>query len=119
MTGSTTPSDTRPASIIVDNSRGADPAFVQDIRTALSGAGFEVDVRDPSPGAMFDTSVHFVVEAVSIRVPDGLAAADLDRVAAAVQDAEARRRNPRRRVRAVPIYRGETGVVLRWVDVFG
>ena len=115
MTGS----DARPAGITVDNSHGADPAFVQDLRSALSAAGFEVNVREPAPGAMFDTSVHFVVEAVSIRVPDGLAAADLDRVAAAVRDAEGRRGNPRRRVRAVPIYRAETRVVLRWVDVFG
>jgi hypothetical protein len=118
MTGGTTPSEAGSPPIIVDNSQGADPAFVQDLRSALSATGFEVEVRDPSPGAMFDTSVHFVVEAVSIRVPDGLAAADLDRVAAAVRDAEARRGNPRRRVRAVPIYRAETRVVLRWVDVF-
>lgn len=118
MTGSATPSHASPASIIVDNSQGGDPAFVEDVRSALSAAGFEVNVREPAPDAMFDTSVHFVVEAVSIRVPDELSSAGLDRVAAAVRDAEARRPNPRRRVRAVPIYRAETRIVLRWVDVF-
>jgi hypothetical protein len=34
-----------------------------------------------------------------------------------VRDAEARR-NERRRVRAVPIYQGETSRVLAWVDIF-
>ncbi len=66
---------------------------------------------------MFDTAVHFVVEGVSVRVPVELGRAELQAVAAAMRSAEARR-NQRRRVRAVPIYLGETTRVLAWVDIF-
>jgi hypothetical protein len=103
--------------VIVDNSEGAEAQFVSNLRGALSAAGFEVEVREPSPQAMYDTTVHFVVEGVSVRVPKELGRHDLQIVAAAVRDAEARR-NERRRVRAVPIYQGETSRVLAWVDIF-
>ncbi|MGO9901171.1 MAG: hypothetical protein ACLP0J_16090 [Solirubrobacteraceae bacterium] len=83
----------------------------------MSAAGFDVEVREPSPQALYDTAVHFVVEGVSVRVPEELGRHELQTVAAAVRDAEARR-NERRRVRAVPIYRGETNRVLAWVDIF-
>ncbi len=103
--------------VIVDNSKGAEAQFVSNLRGALSAAGFEVEMREPSPQAMYDTTVHFVVEGVSVRVPKELGRHDLQLVAAAVRDAEARR-NERRRVRAVPIYQGETSRVLAWVDIF-
>ncbi len=83
----------------------------------MSVAGFDVEVREPSPTALYDTAVHFVVEGVSVRVPEELGWHELQAVAAAVRDAEARR-NERRRARAVPIYQGETSRVLAWVDVF-
>jgi hypothetical protein len=83
----------------------------------LSAAGFEVDVREPSEHALYDTTVHFVVEGVSVRVPGEVGRPELQAIAAAVRDAEARR-SERRRVRAVPIYRGETSQVLAWVDIF-
>ena len=63
--------------------------------------------------------MHFVVEGVSIRVPDDLPTHQLDTVAAIVRDAEAQRGSERQRSRAVPIYQGETSRVLAWVDVFG
>jgi hypothetical protein len=104
--------------VVVDNSKGAEAQFASNLRAALSAAGFEVEVREPSPQALYDTTVHFVVEGVSVRVPEELGRHELAIVAAAVRDAEARRRTERRRVRAVAIYQGETSRVLAWVDVF-
>ena len=103
---------------MLDNSKGADAQFVSELHAALSAAGFEVEVREPSPQAMYDTTVHFVVEGVSIRVPEDVGRDQLQIVAAAVRDAEERRRAERKRVRAVAIYEGETSRVLAWVDVF-
>jgi hypothetical protein len=104
--------------VVVDNSKGAEAEFAANLRTALKAAGFEVEMRGPLSHALYDTTVHFVVEGVSVRVPEELGRGELKTVVAAVQDAEARRRNERRRVRAVPIYQGETSRVLVWVDVF-
>jgi hypothetical protein len=103
----------------VDNSKGAEAQFVANLRTALSAAGFEVEVREPPPHARYDTAVHFVVEGVAIRVSEGVGQAEVATIAAAVRQVEARRRNERGRFRAVPIYAGETTRVLEWVDVFG
>lgn len=86
---------------------------------ALEAAGFDVELRPPTPESLYDTSVHFVVEGLSVRVPDDLGTREIANVAAAVRDAEAHRASDRRRTRAVPIYRGETRRVLVWVDVFG
>ena len=105
--------------VIVDNSKGAEAQFVSNLGATLSAVGCEVELREPSPQAMYDTAVHFVVEGVSVRVPEELGRqAQLGIVAAAVRDAEARRRTERQRVRAVAIYQGETSRVLAWVDVF-
>ncbi len=104
--------------VVVDNSEGADARFVADLQTGLTAAGFEVEAREPVPQSMFDTTVHFIVEGVSIRVPDEVKREELDAVISAVREAQARR-GERQRFRAVPIYRGETNRVLAWVDVFG
>ncbi|MGA2928546.1 MAG: hypothetical protein ABSG43_21650 [Solirubrobacteraceae bacterium] len=104
--------------VVLDNSKGADAQFVSGLQTSLRAAGFEVELRQPPPEAMYDTTVHFVVEGVSIRVPEQLQRDQLEVLAAAVRDAEARRDSERRRVRAVPIYEGETSHVLAWVDIF-
>ena len=104
---------------MVDNSKGADAQFVSSLEAALTAAGFEVEIRQPSPSALYDTTVHFVVEGVSVRVPEELGRGELKIVAAAVRDAAASRHSERRRVRAVPIYQGETSRVLAWVDAFG
>jgi hypothetical protein len=98
--------------VVVDNSKGAEAQFASNLRAGLSAAGFEVEVREPSPQALYDTTVHFVVEGVSVRIPEELGRHKLEIVAAAVRDAEALRCNERRRVRAVPIYQGETSRVL-------
>lgn len=104
--------------VVVDNSKGGEVKFARDLQQTLAAAGFDVELREPVPASMLDTAVHFVVEGVSVRVPDGLDRDGLKSVAAAVREAEGRRRPERRRVRAVPIYRGETTRVLAWVDVF-
>ena len=103
----------------MDNSKGAEPEFVEGLRAALTVAGFDVEVRHPSPEALWDTGIHFVVEGVSVRVPAELSSGEIDSVAAAVREAETRRRNERKRTRSVPIYQGETSRELAWVDVFG
>jgi hypothetical protein len=103
--------------VVVDNSEGADAGFVADLQASLSAAGIEVEARDPVTKSMFDTTVHFIVEGVSVRVPEELSRDELGGVVAAVRAAQARR-GERQRFRAVPIYRGETNHVLAWVDVF-
>jgi hypothetical protein len=84
----------------------------------LAAAGYQVDLRDPPPHALYDTTVHFVVEGISLRVPEDVGRLELARVAAVVRDAEARRPSDPQRFRAMPIYRGQTNHVLAWVDVF-
>jgi hypothetical protein len=102
--------------VIVDNSQGADARFVGDLCAALRSAGFEVELRDPSPLALYDTMVHFVVEGVSVRVPEELGAGELATIKGLVHDVVARRPNERQRSRAVPIYAGESRTVRAWVD---
>ena len=104
--------------VVVDNREGADSRFVGDLQASLTGAGFEVEAREPVPQSIFDTTVHFIVEGVSVRVPEETKRDDLDPIIAAVRAAQARR-GERQRFRAVPIYRGETNHVLAWVDAFG
>ncbi|MGO9972858.1 MAG: hypothetical protein ACLP01_08645 [Solirubrobacteraceae bacterium] len=108
--------DTR---VIVDNSKGAEELFASNLCVALRAAGFEVELREPPPLSLYDTSVHFVVEGLSVRVPQELERGELAIVAAVVRDAQAHRRSERQRVRAVAIYQGETSRVLGWVDMFG
>jgi hypothetical protein len=105
--------------VVVDNSRGADPAFAGDLVQAFEAAGFEVELRQPPPATMYDTAVHFVVEGTAVRVPDDVAPEDLVRVTEVVRVIESRRRTERRRTRAVPVYRGESRRVIAWVDQYG
>ena len=104
------------ARVVVDNSKGAETMFVLSLQATLSAAGFEVELRKPSLYTVYDTAVHFVVEGVSVRVPEALARHEFEVVADAVRDAAVHRRSDRQRSRAVPIYRGETNHVLAWVD---
>jgi hypothetical protein len=75
-------------------------------------------LREPSPQALYDTSVHFVVEGVAIRLQDDPGRFDLAAIARAMRETEARRPSEHRRFRDVPIYAGESHRVLTWVDVF-
>jgi hypothetical protein len=105
--------------IVIDNSNGADAQFASDLQAALSAAGFEVELREPSPRALYDTSVHFVVDGVAIRLQDDPRELDLAAIAKTVRETEARRPSGHRRFRDVPIYRGDSSRVLTWVDAFG
>jgi hypothetical protein len=104
--------------LLVDNSNGADGRFAADLQAALTAAGFEVGLREPSPRALYDTAVHFVVEGVAIRLQDDPRQFDLAAIAKAVRETGARRPSEHRRFRDVPIYAGESSRVLTWVDVF-
>jgi hypothetical protein len=104
--------------LLVDNSNGADGQFAADLQAALTAAGFEVGLREPSPRALYDTSVHFVVEGVAIRLQDDPREFDLAAIAKAVRETGARRPSEHRRFRDVPIYAGESSRVLTWVDAF-
>jgi hypothetical protein len=104
--------------LLVDNSNGADRQFAADLQAALTAADFEVELREPSPRALYDTSVHFVVEGVAIRLQDDPRQFDLAAIAKAVRETGARRPSEHRRFRDVPIYAGESRRVLTWVDVF-
>ena len=75
-------------------------------------------MREPSSQALYDTSVHFVVEGVAIRLHDDPGPSDLAAIARTVRETEARRPSTHRRFRDVPIYAGESSRVLTWVDVF-
>ena len=75
-------------------------------------------MRGPSARALCDTSVHFVVEGVAIRLQDDPGQFDLAAIAKTVRETEARRPSEHRRFRDVPIYSGESSRVLTWVDVF-
>ena len=108
-----------PTRIVVDNRKGADVRFAAALHETLSAAGFEVVARKPSRQTLYDTTVHFVVEGVSVRVPAEISRRELAIVAGAVRDAEAQRCGERQRSRDVAIYQGETSRVLAWVDVFG
>jgi|SRR5690242_4275436 hypothetical protein len=103
--------------LIVDNSNGSDPGFAAELARDLEGHGFEVELRQPRPEAKFDTLVHIVDEGVSVRVMDDPDSTELAQVVQVTRDSESRRTG-RKRYRSVPIYRGETRRVLRWVDVF-
>jgi hypothetical protein len=104
--------------LLVDNSNGADAQFASDLRVALTAAGFEVGLREPSPRALYDTAVHFVVEGVAIRLQDDPRQFDLAAIGKTVRETEARRPSEHRRFRDVPIYAGESSRVLTWIDVF-
>jgi hypothetical protein len=105
-------------SIVVDNTSGADPVFAATLAGALQARGFQVEVREPSPNALFDTAVHMVAEGIALRVTGAIPRPALDDVAAVVRESLRTRRSERQRVRSVPIYMGDTPRVLRWVDIF-
>jgi hypothetical protein len=103
--------------VVVDNSKGADERFARDLARALGDAGFDVEVRPPRPQPSFDTSVHFIVEGVAVRVARDCSREQLRAVKRAIREAESQR-SEHRRYRAVPIYAGDTPRVLEWVDIF-
>ena len=72
--------------VVVDNHKGADAHFAAALREGLGGAGFDVESRQPLPQTLYDTTVHFVVEGVSVRVPADISRRELAIVAAVVRE---------------------------------
>lgn len=104
--------------VVVDNSAGGDSQLADAVARGLQERGLAVEQRAPDPAAMFDTSVHLVSAGLAIRVderPDGTVLATIE---AAVRAALIARPSVRRRTRTVPVHLGETGRVMRWIDVF-
>jgi hypothetical protein len=104
--------------IVVDNSAGGDAQFADEVARGLRERGLDVELREPSPAAMFDTAVHPVSAGLAVRVaerPDGAVLVAIEEV---VRAALMHRASPRRRSRTVPVHLGETGRVIEWIDVF-
>jgi hypothetical protein len=104
--------------VVVDNSAGGDPQLAADVARALRERDLDVELREPTPTAMFDTSVHLVTAGMVIRVaerPDRTVLAAIEEV---VRAALMHRPSVRRRTRTVPVHLGEGGRVLAWIDVF-
>jgi hypothetical protein len=104
--------------VIVDNSAGGDPRLAGDLARRLRAQGLEVEVRDPTRSAMFDTSVHLVSTGIVIRVAERPEPALLRVIEQVVRAALLEHPSPRRRTRSVPLQLGEGSRVLEWIDVF-
>jgi hypothetical protein len=104
--------------VVVDNSAGGDPDLAEEVARGLAAHGLDVEVRRPSPSAMFDTAVHLVSTGVAIRVYQPPDRATLATIEQAVRAALLRVPSLRRRTQSVPVSLGETGRVLEWIDLF-
>jgi len=104
--------------VVVDNSAGGDPQLAEEVARGLRGRDLEVELREPTPTAMFDTSVHLVTAGLVIRVAERPDRTLLDAIEEVVRAALLHRPSVRRRTRTVPVHLGEGGRVLDWIDVF-
>ena len=109
----------RAMQVVVDNSAGADGRFAEEVAAGLRERGLDVEVREPSPSAFYDTSVHFVSAGIAVRVPEQPDRALLASIEDAVRASLRHRPSERQRVREVPVHLGESRRVLHWIDVFG
>jgi hypothetical protein len=105
--------------VVVDNSQGGDAQLAADVARSLTGAGMDVELRQPSSrAAAYDTAVHLVSAGLVIRVAERPDAAQLSVIESAIRDALRHRPSLRRRSRSVPVQLAETQRVLEWIDVF-
>ncbi|HVL31474.1 MAG TPA: hypothetical protein VM299_04510 [Solirubrobacteraceae bacterium] len=104
--------------LVVDNSTGGDKQLAESVARGLRERGFTVELREPDPSSMFDTSVHLVSTGIVLRVPERPDSSDLGKIEEVVRSALMSHSSPRRRTRAVPVALGAGGRVLRWIDVF-
>ena len=105
--------------IVVDGSAGGEAAFTEAVARGLRGRGFEVEVRPPKSGSMFDTAVHLVSSGIAIRVQERPDRATLEAIEEVVRGELQHHPSLRRRARTVPVHLGESLRVLEWIDVFG
>lgn len=104
--------------LVVDNSTGGDPLLAASMTRGLRDHGYDVELREPEPASMFDTSVHLVSTGIVLRADERPQRATLGEIAAVVRAALTSHPSVRRRTRAVPITVGAGGQVLTWIDVF-
>ena len=104
--------------IVVDNSAGGDAQLAADVVQGLRDRGLDVELREPKPATMFDTSVHLVTAGIVVRVEQPPDRALLQLVEEVVRGALLHRPSMRRRTRTVPVHLGESSRVLQWIDVF-
>jgi hypothetical protein len=104
--------------LVVDNSTGGDEQLAASMAERLRARGYAVEVRDPEPERMFDTSVNLVSTGIVVRSDERPQRAELSDISEAVRAALTSHPSMRRRTRAVPLTHGEGGRVLTWIDVF-
>ena len=104
--------------VIVDNSAGGDGGLADEVAGSLRSRGWDVEVRPPSPTAMFDTSVHLISTGLAVRVSERPDRAQLSAIEEVVRIALLHRPSLRRRTRSVPVHLGESVRVLEWIDAF-
>src|ERR671926_61519 len=90
--------------VVVDNTAGGDPHLARDLMDRLGAQGFDVELRAPAAGAMFDTAVHTVSTGIVLRVAQRPAEADLAALQDVVRAALMERPSLRRRARAIPLH---------------
>jgi hypothetical protein len=104
--------------IVVDGSAGGELAFTEAVARGLRARGFEVEVRPPRGGSMFDTAVHLVSSGIVIRVAERPDRPTLDTIEEVVRAELLHRPSLRRRTRSVPVRFREGEQTIEWIDVF-
>ena len=104
--------------LVVDNSTGGDELLAASVAEGLRARGYAVEVREPEPASMFDTSVRLVSNGIVLRVDERPGRDELGTISEVVRGALLRHPSLRRRTRAVPVAVGAGGQVLTWIDVF-
>jgi hypothetical protein len=104
--------------LVVDNSTGGDEQLAASVAEGLRARGYAVELREPEPASMFDTSVHLVSTGIVLRVEERPGHAVLGEISTVVRAALMAHPSLRRRTRAVPVAVGTGGQVLTWIDVF-
>ena len=104
--------------LVVDNSTGGDEQLAAQVAAGLRARGHAVQLREPEPASMFDTSVHLVSTGIVVRTDAPPPKDTLGEISEVVKDALQRHPSLRRRTRAVPVAVGAGGRVITWIDVF-
>ncbi len=104
--------------LVVDNSTGGDEQLARSLADRLRARGYAVEIRDPEPERMFDTSVNLVTTGIVVRADERPHRAELSDITEVVRAALTSHPSMRRRTRAVPFTVGAGGRVLTWIDVF-
>lgn len=103
---------------MVDNSAGGDAQLAEEVARGLRERGLAVELREPSPTAMFDTAVHLVWSGLVIRVSERPDRSRLTTIEDVVRAALMHRPSLRRRTRSVPVRLGDSERSIEWIDVF-